>query len=54
LLPQTERQSYACVNGHGDVLILSDPRTVVRECCNGDETGQWKRPNSTPRHTKSP
>jgi len=35
-------------------LGLSHTRTVVRECFEGDEASQWKRPKFDPSHTKTP
>ena len=34
--------------------ILSHARTVVRECCKGDDESQWERVKFDPRHPKTP
>jgi len=33
---------------------LSHTRTVVRECCKGYETSQWRKPKFDPRHAQTP
>jgi len=35
-------------------IIVSHTRAVVRKYFKGNEASQWKRKNSTPRHTKTP
>jgi len=32
----------------------SHTRTVVRECCKGDEASQWRNPKFDPRHAQTP
>jgi len=36
------------------VQSLSHTRTVVRECCKGDDASQWETGNSTPCHPQTP
>ena len=42
----------------GHILRLpenrSHARTVVRECCKGDDESQWERGKFDPRHPKTP
>ena len=35
-----------------DTILISHTRTVVRECCKGDDASQWETGNSTPCHPK--
>ena len=56
----------ACLNGIFRVALkaisfgirrgveLSHARTVVRECCKGDDESQWERGKFDPRHPKTP
>jgi len=32
------------------VFVISDTRTVVRECCKDDDQSQWEKPKFDPRH----
>jgi len=36
------------------VTTKSHTRTVVRECCKGDEASQWRKPKFDPRHAHTP
>ena len=36
------------------IISLSHARTVVRECCKGDDESQWERGKFDPRHPKTP
>ena len=35
-------------------IMGSHTRTVVRECCKGDDESQWERGKFDPRHPKKP
>jgi len=38
----------------GEMRGISHVRTVVRECCKGDDESQWERAKFDPRHPKTP
>jgi len=35
-------------------VLISHTRTVVRECCKGDDQSLWERGKFDPRHPKTP
>jgi len=36
------------------LYTLSHTRTVVRECCKGDDVSQWENGKLTPCHARTP